>query len=186
MSRAIGMRTMALAGAAMCALAAFGATNVITDDKPGTDWESTWYPVGNGSLGAMVDGGRERLRIQFNVDSFWTGDENISSDTDDAGADANYERMGAYQSFGELTVTMPPARVTEPYLRSLDLARGVYEDAFGEFKRTVFASREEDCIVIHVDRKGDGPLALGLEMKGAHGEKTVDGGFSGRLPNGLE
>ena len=186
MSRAIGMRTMALAGAAMCALAAFGATNVITDDKPGTDWESTWYPVGNGSLGAMVDGGRERLRIQFNVDSLWTGDENVSSDTDDAGADANYERMGAYQNFGELTVTMPPTRVTEPYLRSLDLARGVYEDAFGEFKRTVFASREEDCIVIHVDRKGDGPLALGLEMRGAHGEKAADGGFSGRLPNGLE
>jgi len=167
------------------ALLALGGTNVITDDKPGTDWESTWYPVGNGSLGAMVDGGRERLHLQFNVDSLWTGDENISSDTDDKGADENYARMGAYQNFGELTVTMSSEPAVD-FSRRLDLARAVYEDAFGGVRRTVFASRPDDCIVIRVERKDGKPVALGLEMRGAHGEKSVGSGFSGRLPNGLE
>ena len=57
-------------------------------------------PIGNGRLGAMVHGGVERERLQFNEDSLWTGDENPS------GA---YETMGAYQAFGDLFLTLEGA-----------------------------------------------------------------------------
>jgi alpha-L-fucosidase 2 len=59
-------------------------------DKPALKWEQEALPIGNGRLGAMVFGGVERERIQFNEDSLWIGDEN---DT------------GAYQAFGDLLVT---------------------------------------------------------------------------------
>ena len=50
-------------------------------------------PVGNGRLGGVVFGGTSQERIQFNVDSLWTGDANPSGD---------YNGMGAYQNFGDL------------------------------------------------------------------------------------
>ena len=34
---------------------AFGAENVIWDNQPGRGWENSWYPLGNGRLGCMVD-----------------------------------------------------------------------------------------------------------------------------------
>ena len=54
---------------------AFCAEDKIWDDRPGDNWEKSWYPLGNGRLGCMVDGGARKLRIQFNVDSLWTGDK---------------------------------------------------------------------------------------------------------------
>jgi alpha-L-fucosidase 2 len=47
----------------------------------------------------MVFGGVAQERIQFNVDSLWTGDENPSGD---------YNSMGAYQNFGDLSIDLAP------------------------------------------------------------------------------
>ena len=41
-------------------------------DKPAAKWEEA-LPVGSGRLGAMVFGGVESERIQFNEDTLWTG-----------------------------------------------------------------------------------------------------------------
>jgi alpha-L-fucosidase 2 len=41
------------------------------------NWEAHALPLGNGSLGCMIFGGVGREQIQFNVDSLWTGDENM-------------------------------------------------------------------------------------------------------------
>ena len=70
--------------------------SVIWDDRPAQidKWSSEWYPLGNGELGCMIDGGVKTLRIQFNVDSFWTGDKNLTKDVADEVADANYGKMG--------------------------------------------------------------------------------------------
>ena len=56
-------------------------------DGPAKDWASEGLPIGNGQLGAMLFGGVEMERIQFNEESLWIGNE---------------EDTGAYQNFGEV------------------------------------------------------------------------------------
>ena len=41
-------------------------------DRPADSWNEA-LPVGNGRLGAMVFGGVEKERIQFNEETLWTG-----------------------------------------------------------------------------------------------------------------
>ena len=179
------------------ALCSFCAEDKIWDDRPGDNWENSWYPLGNGRLGCMVDGGARKLRIQFNVDSLWTGDKNLTNDIGDDRADANYNTMGAYQNFGELEIELGglPEGESVGYRRELDIARAVYSDRFqigdAKISRQAFASAPSDCIVIVVRSDGK-PLDLVLRLKGAHGEPdsatAVDATtacVSGRLPNGL-
>ena len=179
------------------ALCSFCAEDKIWDDRPGDKWENSWYPLGNGRLGCMVDGGARKLRIQFNVDSLWTGDKNLTNDIGDNRADANYNTMGAYQNFGELEIELGglPEGESVGYRRELDIARAVYSDRFqigdAKISRQAFASAPSDCIVIVVRSEGK-PLDLVLRLKGAHGEPdsatAVDATtacVSGRLPNGL-
>jgi len=40
--------------------------------QPAQEWAEA-LPVGNGRLGAMVFGGTEHERLQFNEDTLWTG-----------------------------------------------------------------------------------------------------------------
>ncbi len=72
-----------------------GKTYPIRLDQPARTWESEALPIGNGRMGAMIFGGVATERIQFNVDSLWTGDENPSGD---------YDTMGAYQNFGDIYI----------------------------------------------------------------------------------
>jgi alpha-L-fucosidase 2 len=61
------------------------------------NWEKEALPIGNGRLGAMLFGGAQSDRLQFNVDSLWTGGENVSG-----GYDVN--EFGCYQTFGDLLI----------------------------------------------------------------------------------
>ena len=173
---------------------AFGAENVIWDNQPGRGWENSWYPLGNGRLGCMVDGGARNLKLQFNVDSLWTGDKNLTKDIHDNRADANYSTMGAYQNFGELNIAIEglgEGAVTD-YRRQLNVSTAVYDDQFkiadDNFKRRIFASAPDDAIFIFIsDVKKRG---IRLTLKGAHGEGEKSDNnsvsFSGTLPNGLK
>jgi len=58
-------------------------------DTPAASWEKEALPIGNGHIGAMIFGGVQRERIQFNEESLWIGDE---------------EDTGAYQAFGDIFV----------------------------------------------------------------------------------
>ena len=176
------------------ALCSFCAEDKIWDDRPGDKWENSWYPLGNGRLGCMVDGGARKLRIQFNVDSLWTGDKNLTNDIGDNRADANYNTMGAYQNFGELEIELgglPEGEVTD-YRRALNLSNAIYSDVFsigGEFVvRRIYASAVDNAIYIELGTDA----GIEMKLKGAHGEKESVGGenapvaFSGKLSNGLE
>lgn len=187
-------RKIIAAGICLLAIAASGAEDMIWDDRPGVRWENSWYPLGNGRLGCMVDGGARVLRIQFNVDSLWTGGKNLTGDVHDGRAAANYKTMGSYQNFGELTVSVcghANGKVSE-YRRALDLSDAVYGDGFrigGEsFRRTIFVSAPDDAVFIFVKGENERPR-LGMKLVGAHGEKAESSGscvsFSGCLPNGV-
>ena len=174
--------------AAVIVTARGAASDVIWDDKPGDGWEKSWYPLGNGRLGCMVDGGVRKLRVQFNVDSLWTGDKNLTSDIGDDRADANYNTMGAYQNFGELEVELKglPDGEAADYKRRLDLSCAVYGDSYSvggaAVRRRIFASAPDDAIYIMVNA----PCDIALRLVGAHGEGESSQAFSGKLPNGLE
>lgn len=58
-------------------------------EQPAQKWVEA-LPIGNGRIGAMVFGGVNRERIQFNEDSLWLGDE---------------KAVGGYQPFGDLFVS---------------------------------------------------------------------------------
>jgi alpha-L-fucosidase 2 len=176
-------------------IGAYGAENIIWDNQPGKVWENSWYPLGNGRLGCMVDGGARNLRIQFNVDSLWTGGKNLTKDIHDDTAPANYKTMGAYQNFGELVVSIdaPGESKISEYRRELNLAEAVYSDKFAlgaeKFTRTIFSSAIDDAIFIFV--KGNKKnLKLKMRLVGAHAEKVMSSGsfatFSGVLSNGLK
>lgn len=177
MSRAFSVLFAVFAGS----VAAEGG-EVIWDDRPGCQWESSWYPLGNGELGCMVDGGTEVFSIQFNVDSFWTGDKNVTGPVNDENAGQNYRTMGAYQNFGTLVLKMTDVE-TNGYRRSLDLSKSVYSDRFADVERTAFVSAADGCLALRI-RTGRS-RELEVELKGAHGERTENLAFSGSLPNGL-
>ncbi len=116
-------------------------------DKPAAKWEEA-LPVGSGRLGAMVFGGIESERIQFNEDTLWTGKPHdyVREGAGDAlkevqklifqGDDASvFEaqkifkekmisdpvRQKAYQPFGDLRFRFANVQNATNYERELDL-----------------------------------------------------------------
>jgi alpha-L-fucosidase 2 len=46
---------------------------VLWFDRPAANWEQETLPIGNGAMGAAVQGGIRQDRLQFNEKSLWTG-----------------------------------------------------------------------------------------------------------------
>ncbi len=65
--------------------------------QPAASWEPEALPIGNGHMGAMIFGGVNAERIQFNEESLWIGDE---------------DDTGSYQNFGEVRVQFAGADLT--------------------------------------------------------------------------
>lgn len=111
-------------------------SELMEGDAP-SSWETQALPVGNGYMGAMIYGGVEAERIQFNEKTLWTGGPGASPDyrggnrpgaaealpkvrallrqgkKKEAGALCNAcltgleEGFGAYQNFGEIHIAFP-------------------------------------------------------------------------------
>lgn len=154
-------------------------------ESPATDWMTEMLPIGNGRLGAMIDGGIARDRIQFNEDSLWSGDENVS------GID---ETMGQYEAFGNLYVSLPSHEKAENYRRELDLgeavARTCYQSGGIHFQREYFSSHPDQVLVVRLSADKPAAYTGSIELAGMHGEKTVAKAHrliaSGSLPNGMQ
>ena len=87
-------------------------------DQPAKSWMTEALPIGNGPLGAMLFGGTDIERVQFNEISLWTG--NRLGSAQDTGED----NLGAYQAFGDILIYFGHdlAKVTD-YRRELDIDR---------------------------------------------------------------
>ena len=141
----------------------YAVDNKLWFEKPATSWEKEALPIGNGRLGAMIFGGIERERIQFNEDTLWIGDE---SDT------------GAFQAFGDLFIDFETKPVTN-YRRELDLGRAVHTVTYSSegvnYKREYFASNPAGVLVFHFTADKQGSLNGSLSLADAHkGTATVD------------
>ncbi len=127
----------------------------ITFDKPAADWEREGLPIGNGALGAVVMGGIDVDRLQFNEKTLWAGgpgskqgyDFGIAAESqttklaavrktlaekgeiepDAVAKELGHKTIGYgdYQNFGELALSFPQTSVVSDYHRELDLHNGV-------------------------------------------------------------
>jgi alpha-L-fucosidase 2 len=140
--------------------AAAASPFVLWFDQPASDWERESLPIGNGALGAAVQGGIDRDIIQFNEKTLWTGgpgsaegyDFGISKHSpvkalrklrNELQAQGALEPevvarqlghkargYGHYQDFGELILQFPPAHESRNYRRELDISRAVAQVSY--------------------------------------------------------
>ncbi|MCX6939073.1 MAG: glycoside hydrolase N-terminal domain-containing protein [Verrucomicrobia bacterium] len=142
---------------------ASAAENKLWHQKPAVNWAKEAMPIGNGRLGAMIFGGVEQERIQFNEDTLWIGDE---SDT------------GAYQAFGDLYIDFE-SKVSTGYRRELDINRAVHTITYlsegVNYKREYFASKPAGVMVFRYTADKPGAISGSISLKDAHkGATTVD------------
>ena len=165
--------------------------------RPATKWETEALPVGNGRLAAMVFGGIDHERIQFNEETVWDGAPGdptnpqalialpevrrllFEGKNEEAAQLAGEKMMGnpmhvkSYQTLGDLVLELPAATAVTGYRRDLDLDTGVARVSYGvdgvQFTREVFASAPDQVIVIHLkaDQRGKINFTAKLKRMGA-------------------
>jgi len=170
---------------------------VLRYTTPAHQWTEA-LPVGNGRLGAMVFGGIQSERIQFNEDTVWEG---FPHQYARAGA-YNYLddlrsllfegrqreahalgqihfmsvplRQKAYQAFGDLNLTFTgiDSSSATAYERLLDLNTAtttvVYRSGGTSFQREIFASFPDQVIVCRISADRPGQVSFNLRPSSAH------------------
>ncbi|MGH9632373.1 MAG: glycoside hydrolase family 95 protein, partial [Bryobacteraceae bacterium] len=176
--------------------------------EPATQWVEA-LPVGKGRLGAMIFGGIEHERIQFNEHTVWTGKPHdyahpgafkslaeirellFQGKQDEAEKLAMRDfmsiplRQKAYQAFGDLLLDFPGVNEdgVSGYRRDLNLDTAVssveYVRQGIRHKREVFASRPLSAIVVRVSADKPAQVSFEAGLKSAHADSSVR-----LLPNG--
>ena len=165
--------------------------------QPASEWVEA-LPVGNGRLGAMVYGGVNREWLQLNEESVWTGcpverrqpgarqalgrarellfagqyieaQELIEKDF----MGRRIERgLHTYQTLGDLELTFPAADAATEYRRELDLVTAQCHTQFtvgdATYRRTVFASAADQCLVVRLTCDQPGRLNLSAALSRKH------------------
>ena len=157
--------------------------------QPASQWMTEALPIGNGPLGAMLFGGTEMERIQFNEITLWSGDRMPST------GDIEEENMGAYQAFGDIFIELGHefAQVKN-YRRQLNLENAIHRVEYDyngvHYSQTAFASHPDRVIVMHIAADQPGSLNGRLWLTDMHHATITltDNRFqsAGRLPNGFE
>lgn len=134
--------------------------NVLWFDQPASDWEREGLPIGNGYMGAVITGGVQQERFQFNEKTLWEGGPGSEAYNFGWPEQADYlqtlsqvrqeirekgsmtpERAaellgqdpvsyGNYQTFGDLLFNWKGLKSTSDYRRELDIANGVARVSF--------------------------------------------------------
>ncbi len=168
--------------------------------EPAEKWIEA-LPVGNGRLGAMVFGGVDVERLQFNEDTLWTGgprDYSHSGAKDHLptirkllfeGKQREAERLAmehfmsvplrqmAYQPFGDVEFEFPHKAVTD-YERQLDLDAATvtvrYQTGGATFTREVFASYPDQAIVVRLTCDQPGKISFRVKLSTPHPDPEVE------------
>jgi alpha-L-fucosidase 2 len=134
--------------------------NVLWYEQPASDWEREALPIGNGALGAMIFGGVEQERVQFNEKTLWTGGpgskdgydfglpaQSMAQDVAEMAARIDKEHAlqpefvasrigrkargtGDYQTFGDLLLDFIPSGAVSNYRRELDIDDAIARVSF--------------------------------------------------------
>jgi alpha-L-fucosidase 2 len=169
-------------------------------NKPAQKWTEA-LPVGNGRLGAMIFGGVENDRIQFNEETLWTGAPNdyahkgaskylgqirqLLADGKQKEAEdlAMAEFMSVpltqktYQSFGDLNLHFINQVNVSDYHRELDLKNALcrvsYRSDGINYTREYFSSNPDQVIAIHLTADRVKELNFTLGFDALHESKTI-------------
>jgi alpha-L-fucosidase 2 len=199
---------MKLPAVFLCATLSLGAAEplVLWYSQPAKLWTDA-LPVGNGRLGAMVFGGVEYERIQFNEQTVWTGEPHNYAHPGAykvlpqlrellfAGKQAEAEKLGmaefmgipvrqkAYQAFGDIEIDQPAAGVSN-YHRSLDLDTAIssvrFESRGVTYDREILASWPAQVIAVRLTSSQPGKLNFAVGLKSAHAGSVIEA-----LPGGI-
>ncbi|MFT3780595.1 MAG: glycoside hydrolase family 95 protein [Nibricoccus sp.] len=168
---------------------------VLWYEKPAAKWEEA-LPLGNGYMGAMVFGGTQAERIQFNEDTLWTGKPHDYARADaytylpeirrlvaagDEAAAAKLVkghflsvplRQKAYQAFGDIWLTFLGHEAAVDYRRELDLGTAIVRTRYrvGDvwFCREVFASYPARAIVVRITADKKGAISFSAKLSSPH------------------
>lgn len=172
--------------------------------QPASDWVEA-LPVGNGRLGAMVFGGIERERIQFNESTLWVGEPHDYSRPGAAahlatirqllfdGKQKEAEQLAGrefmsvplrqmpYQPFGDVRLEFPGHATATDYRRELSLdaasARTSYRVGDVRFERETIASHPDQVLVtrLQADRRGQLSFIVGLDSPHTNSSVVASG-----------
>ena len=147
------MSWVVLAGASSASAAVSPLT--IGFDQPASDWEREGLPIGNGAMGAVVQGGVQQDVLQFNEKTLWTGGPGSSKGYDFGWPESSRVEAlaavrkalhqkgalapeavakqlgnkitgyGDYQTFGDLVLDFAEPENVSHYRRELDLSGAV-------------------------------------------------------------
>ncbi len=159
-----------LSGALNAQAGEAGAQRVLWYEKPAQSWEKEALPLGNGRLGCMVFGGVAQERLQFNVDSLWTGDENLAGSYRAPG-------MGLYQNFGDLYVVLDAKGPATSYRRELNITTAVcrvaYQQDGTKFVRETFCSHPDQVVVCRLTASAKGRYSGRVRLVGGRKETAL-------------
>lgn len=165
-------------------------------ERPALVWMTEALPIGNGPIGAMLFGGTEIERVQFNEISLWSG-ERVARAPREAGRPPGEEDadLGAYQAFGDVLVQLGHdlSKVSD-YRRELDLNRAVHRVSYRyegvRYERTAFASHPAGVVVMEMTADKPGAYTGHVKLTDMHGADIRSEGnrltSTGKLANGFE
>jgi alpha-L-fucosidase 2 len=178
MKRTLGVVLIFLASCASAEL-------VLWYPSPATDALTQGLAIGNGRMGALVFGSPDQERLVVNEDSLWTGDENPTGD---------YDKMGAYQTLGDVQIHLPGHETVTGYRRELDLAQAMvqvrYTSGGVSYSREYFCSHPAGVLAARFTADKPGAYSGSIQLKDSHNAKSAATGnrisISSRLNNGLK
>jgi alpha-L-fucosidase 2 len=164
-------------------------------DAPAHAWTEA-LPIGNGRMGAMIFGGVQDERIQFNEDTLWRGHPHnyvrlgaseqlpllrqllADGKVKDAEKLAREKflsdpvRQKAYQPFGDLRLHFPGHENAQDYRRELDLDSAVVRTTYRVdevgYRREAFASYPDRAIVVRFTADHRAHINFTLAMDSPH------------------
>lgn len=158
-------------------------------NKPAQKWADEALPIGNGRMGAMLFGGVEKERIQFNEQSLWSGDNNW-----DGAYETGDHGFGSYRNFGDVNLEFVCTGMPEAYSRGLDIVTGIHTTKFKingvSYQREAFASYPDQVMVFRYTAGKKGMLSGRIQISSAQGAASVIENnvlkFSSEMPNKLK
>ena len=176
--------------------------NTLWYQQPARNWVEA-LPIGNGRLGAMIFGGAQEERVQFNEDTLWSGGpkdwNNPEARTvlpevrrlifagDYAAANTLAQRMQgpyvqSYLPLGNLYLTfaLPPTTEPEQYYRDLSLDQALATTRFQvegiTYTRVVFASYPDQIIALRFSASHPGSLSFMARLDSELRHSVTPGG----------
>lgn len=174
--------------------------NKLFYETPANKWVEA-LPLGNGRMGAMIYGGVEQDRIQFNEETLWTGEphdyshkgaykhlpeiqrllaEGKQKEADNLAAKEFMSiplHQKAYQPFGDLLLNFPEHKNYSDYKRVLNIDDAICTISYTvdgvKYTREMFVSKPDDVIVVRVTADKAGALNFKAAMKSPHYQQSI-------------